>query len=134
MHGHMAMHFFMNHGVVGSIKIRKVACLTCGGCKAYQYGQCKNSHYCGSLLTKQIKLKSSGRDSAVETRYCTGLQTSGERLVSQVSAGTIVGSACTNEAEPNIISLALAEEATWYGEDDTSWMGKIVEGTCTLRF
>lgn len=45
-----------------------------------------------------------------------------------------VSSECTNEAEPYIISLALAEEATWHGEDDTSWMGKIVEGTCTLRF
>ena len=127
-------HFFINHGVVGSVKIRKIACLTCDGCKGYRYGQCRNSPFCGPLLTKQIKLKSGGRDSAIETRHCTGLQESGERLASQVSAGTIVGSECTNEAEPYIISLALAEEATWHGEDDTNWMGKIVEGTCTLRF
>ena len=101
-------HFSMNHDVVGSIKIWKAACLTCDGCKAYQYGQCKNLQFCGSLLTNQIKLKSGGRDSAVETRYCTGLQESGDRLASQVSAGTIVGPECTNEAEPYIISLALA--------------------------
>jgi hypothetical protein len=77
---------------------------------------------------KEVKLKSGGRDSAVETRYCSGLQEAGEALAAQVKAGTMVGSECTNETEPFIVSLALTEQQAWVGANGRSWMGTITAG------
>ena len=74
---------------------------------------------------KEVKLKSGNRDSAVETRYCSALQAEGEALAAQVQAGTMVGSECTNETEPYIVSLALTEQQVWVEADDKSWMGTV---------
>ena len=40
----------------------------------------------------------------------------------------MIGSECTNETEPYIVSLALAEQQVWEGADGKSWMGTITEG------
>ena len=40
----------------------------------------------------------------------------------------MVGSECTNESEPHIISLALIAEKTWEGPEGDSWMGRISDG------
>jgi hypothetical protein len=82
---------------------------------------------------KEVKLKSGGRDSAVETRYCGALQAEGEALAALVKAGTMVGSECTNETEPYIVSLALTEQRVWAGADDKSWMGAITAGQFILH-
>ena len=66
---------------------------------------------------------------AVETLLCTALhcnrtQADVKELVQQVQPGILVGSECTNEDEPYIVSLALTVEQQWEGAD--GWMGKIV--------
>jgi hypothetical protein len=97
-------------------------------CHCCRYGQCQNRGFCGPVLMKEVKLKSGSRDSAIETRYCSVLQAAGGALAAQVKAGTIVGSECTNETEPHIVSMALSEEKVWSGPDDRSWMGTITAG------
>jgi hypothetical protein len=40
----------------------------------------------------------------------------------------MVGSECSKESEPYIISVALSSQQVWEGPDDWSWMGTIVAG------
>jgi hypothetical protein len=75
-----------------------------------------------------VKLVSGGRDTAVETRYCSTLQAAGQGEAAKVQPGNMVGSECTNETEPYIISLALSAERVWEGPPDKSWMGRIQAG------
>ena len=93
-----------------------------------RFHQCENRQFCGPLWLKEVRLKSGGRDTAIETRYCTGIQDEGRLLAAQVQVGTMVGSECTNEHEPHIISCALTAESTWEGESSSSWMGAITAG------
>ena len=87
-----------------------------------------NTRFCGPLLTREVKLKSGGRDVSAETRHCSSIQQAGEERAAQVQPGTMVGSECTNETEPYIVSIALTAQMVWEGPDDTSWMGTITEG------
>ena len=89
---------------------------------------CENVPFCGGLLTKPVQLVSGGRDTAVETRYCSTLQAAGQGEAAKVQPGNMVGSECTNETEPYIISLALSAERVWEGPPDKSWMGRIQAG------
>ena len=93
-----------------------------------RFHQCESRQFCGPLWLKEVRLKSGGRDTAIETRYCTGIQDEGRLLAAQVQVGTMVGSECTNEHEPHIISCALTAESTWEGESSSSWMGAITAG------
>ena len=79
-------------------------------------------------MLKPVKMKSGSRDTAVETRQSQAVQNAGGERAKQVQAGLLIGSECTNETEPYIVSLALAPEQVWAGEDDTSWMGRITAG------
>ena len=124
----MKSHFFANCGQVGYIQVREIACLTCVGCREHKYGQCKEIPFCGGLLTKPVQLQSGGRDENVETRHCLRLQSAGRELPSQVQSGMMVGSECTNETEPYIVSLALNAQKVWEGEMGRSWMGTITAG------
>jgi hypothetical protein len=129
----MKSHFFSNCGQTGYIQVREIACLTCTSCQDHKYRQCENVSFCGGLLTKPVSLKRGGRDEAVETRYCNQLKENGTELAKQVQPGTMVGSECTNETEPYIVSLALSAEKIWEGEPGKSWMGRIEAGMCLDR-
>ena len=78
-----------------------------------------------------MQLVRGGRDTAVETRYCSALQAAGREEAAKVQPGNMVGSECTNEGEPCIVSLALSGEKVWEGPPDKSWMGKIEAGEFT---
>ena len=129
----MKSHFFSNCGQTGYIQVREIACLTCASCREHRYRLCKNVSFCGGLLTKHVTLKSGGRDEVVETRYCNQLKENGVELAKQVEPGTMVGSECTNETEPYIVSLALSAEKVWEGEPGHSWMGRIIAGALHER-
>ena len=45
----------------------------------------------------------------------------------------VVGSGCTNQTEPYIVSLALTAEQVWVGPDGESWMGRIKAGEKHIR-
>ena len=124
----MKSHFFANCGQVGYIQVREIACLTCTGCREHKYRQCKEIPFCGGLLTKPVQLQSGSRDEAVETRHCLRLQRGGQELAKQVQPGMMLGSECTNETEPCIVSLALSGGRVWEGEPGRSWMGRINAG------
>jgi hypothetical protein len=88
-----------------------------------------STEFCGHLLTKHVQLKSGGRDTTIETRFCTGLQEAGEERAALVQPGMMVGSECATESEPYIISLALSAQKIWEGPDQESWMGTITAGS-----
>ena len=93
-----------------------------------RYDSCCNTSFCGGLKWREVKLKSGARDVAVETRFCSQIQDAGLERAQSVQAGTMVGSECTNETEPYIISLGLTGEKVWMGEPGRSWMGSITAG------
>lgn len=93
-----------------------------------RYRFCKNTSFCGGLLTKEVSLKRGSRDVAAETRLSSLVQEAGEARAAQVKPGMMIGSECTNEKEPYIISLALSAEKVWEGPDQWSWMGWIRAG------
>jgi hypothetical protein len=93
-----------------------------------RYRFCTNVPFCGGLLTKEVKKKRGGRDVAAETRYSTAVMEAGLARAAKVQANTMVGSECTNETEPYIISVALSSEQIWEGPDSRSWMGTIQAG------
>jgi len=123
-------HFFSNCGQTGQIRVREVACLTCEKRREQRFGQCTSTNFCGHLLLRPVQLKSGGRDSMIQTRFCTGLQEAGVERAALVQPGMMVGSECSSEAEPYVVSLALTEEKIWEGEDGSSWMGTITAGVC----
>lgn len=65
---------------------------------------------------------------AAETRHCLAIQSAGEERAAQVREGMVLGSECTNDWEPHILSIALTTEKVWEGDDGTSWMGTIKAG------
>jgi hypothetical protein len=93
-----------------------------------RYRFCTNVPFCGGLLTKEVKKKRGGRDVAAETRLSTAVKEAGLARAAEVQANTMVGSECSNETEPYIISVALSSEQVWEGADGNSWMGTIKAG------
>lgn len=75
-----------------------------------------------------MQLVRGGRDTSVETRHCSALQATGQEEAAKVQPSSMVGSECTNESEPYIVSLALSAEKIWEGPPGKSWMGKIQAG------
>ena len=81
----------------------------------YRYRFCTNVPFCGGLLTKEVKKKRGGRDVVAETRFSAAVKEAGFARAAEVQANTIVGSECSNETEPYIISVALSSEQVWDG-------------------
>ena len=79
-----------------------------------------------------MKLKSKARDSAPITRECEQLmiKAAGRARAAKVKEGMLISSECDDDREPCIVSLALSEPKVWNGVSDSSWMGRIEEGTC----
>lgn len=125
----MSGHFFANCNEVGQIEVKKLSCLNCPGCKLHNYQQCENTGMCGSIVKRPVTLKSQARDTAPETRHCEHLKAAGRQRAVKVEEGMLVGSECADDREPYIISLALSNQQSWQGPDDSSWMGRIKEGT-----
>ena len=68
-----------------------------------------------------------------ETRLSDSVQQNGMRRAKRVGEGMLVGSECTNEIEPYIVSVALDSEREWNERDesiraDTCRMGQITVG------
>ena len=125
----MESHFFMNCKDHTQIQIRKLACFNCQQCKQHRYRQCEHSQsLCGSLLSKPIMFKSGSRDTAAATRESGALKAAGLERSQRVKEGMLVGSECTNESEPCIVSMALSGPKVWEGEPGRSWMGCIQAG------
>lgn len=123
-------HFFANAQDCRKIYVRKLACFNCSSCRQHRYRQCTHSQgRCGSLLEKNVNLKSGARDHAAETRHSTAVKEAGLAKAKLVKEGMLVGSECANETEPYIVSIALTEEQVWDGGLlDKTWMGSIKPG------
>ena len=108
--------------------MREIACLSCRQCSQHKYRQCENAAFCGYMVERDIKLKSKAREHAAETRNSERVQREGKERAQSVKPGMLIGSECTNETEPYIISIALSGPMVWTGESETCWMGKISAG------
>ena len=86
------------------------------------------------MVERDVNLKSNAREHAAETRLSQRVQAEGRERAQRVKAGMFIGSECTNETEPYIVSIALTDPMIWAGEDATCWMGKITAGAVLLSF
>ena len=134
----MKSHFFGNNKQTGWIDVREIACLNCNGCRQYKYRQCENAAFCGHVRARAMVEKRGGREHAAETRLSHRVQQDGLRRAKRVQAGMLIGSECTNEAEPYIVSVALDSERVWTDRDasiraDSCWMGRITVGMPFIR-
>ena len=130
----MKSHFFRNCKHTKKISVREIACLSCSQCTLHKYRRCENAGFCGHMVERDVNLKSNAREHAAETRLSQRVQAEGRERAQRVKAGMFIGSECTNETEPYIVSIALTDPMIWAGEDDTCWMGKITAGAVLLSF
>ena len=124
----MKSHFFRNCKHTLKISVREIACLGCRQCSQRKYRHGENAAFCGYMVERDIKLKSKAREHATETRNSERVQREGKERAQSVEPGMLIGSECTNETKPYIISIVLSGPMVWTGESETCWMGKISAG------